>query len=145
MLVLDDLHAVANPSCLDILAALLEYVPAGSQIAITSREEPALPLARWRAQGRLHEIGVADLRLDEQEARQLLEAAGVELDTERGLRPDRAHGGWPAGLYLAALSVQAGGGERGRRRRTSTATTGSSPTTSASSCSPGCRRPRRSS
>ena len=51
VLVLDDLQAVANPSCLDVLAALFEYVPAGSQIAIASREEPALPLARWRAQG----------------------------------------------------------------------------------------------
>ena len=68
VLVLDDLHTVANPTCLDVLAALFEYVPAGSQIAIASREEPALPLARWRTQGRLHEIGVADLRLDEQEA-----------------------------------------------------------------------------
>ena len=29
VLVLDDLHAVANPSCLDVLAALFEYVPAG--------------------------------------------------------------------------------------------------------------------
>ena len=51
VLVLDDLHAVANPSCLDVLAALFEYVPAGSQIAVASREVPALPLARWRAHG----------------------------------------------------------------------------------------------
>ena len=51
VLALDDLHAVANPSCLDVLAELLRYVPAGSQIAIASREEPPLPLARWRAEG----------------------------------------------------------------------------------------------
>jgi LuxR family transcriptional regulator, maltose regulon positive regulatory protein len=50
VLVLDDLHAVANQSCLDVLVALLRYVPAGSQIAIASREEPALPLARWRTE-----------------------------------------------------------------------------------------------
>jgi LuxR family maltose regulon positive regulatory protein len=86
VLVLDDLHAVANPSCLDVLAALVEYVPAGSQIAIASREDPALPLARWRAHGLVHEIGVPDLRLDEEEAGLLLEAAGVELDAERFLR-----------------------------------------------------------
>ena len=92
MLVLDDLHAVANPSCLDVLAALFEYVPAGSQIAVASREEPALPLARWRAQGLVHEIGVADLRLDEQEAELLLEAAGVELDASELVRADRADG-----------------------------------------------------
>ena len=57
VLVLDDLHAVSNTSCLDALTALLEYVPAGSQIAVSSRETPALPLARWRAHRRAFEIG----------------------------------------------------------------------------------------
>ncbi len=108
VLVLDDLHAVADPSCLDVLADLFEYVPAGSQIAIASREEPALPLARWRAQGSVHEIGVADLRLDEQEAQVLLEAAGVELDAGEVSELTERTEGWPAGLYLAALSMQAG-------------------------------------
>jgi LuxR family maltose regulon positive regulatory protein len=108
VLVLDDLHAVANPSCLDALAALLQYVPAGSQIVIASREDPALPLARWRAQGLVHEIGVPDLRLDEQEAGLLLEAAGVELDADALSGLTERTEGWPAGLYLAALSSQAG-------------------------------------
>ena len=108
VLVLDDLHAVANPTCLDALAALFEYVPAGSQIAVASREEPALPLARWRAHGLVHEIGVADLRLDEREAALLLEAAGVELEASELSELTEHTEGWPAGLYLAALSMQAG-------------------------------------
>ena len=108
VLVLDDLHAVANPACLDVLAELFRYVPAGSQIAIASREEPPLPLARWRAQGSVHEIGVADLRLDEQEAESLLEAAGVELDAGELSELTERTEGWPAGLYLTALSLQAG-------------------------------------
>jgi LuxR family transcriptional regulator, maltose regulon positive regulatory protein len=108
VLVLDDLHAVANPSCLDVLAALVEYVPAGSQIVVASREDPALPLARWRAHGLVDEIGVADLRLDEQEAMLLLEAAGVELHADALSALSEQTEGWPAGLYLAALSLQAG-------------------------------------
>ena len=108
VLVLDDLHAIANPACLDVLAALCEHVPAGSLIATASREEPSLPLARWRTQGRLHEIGVTDLRLDQQEAAALLSGAGVELDpTDVADLTERTEG-WPAGLYLAALSLQAG-------------------------------------
>ena len=102
---------ICTPSptvCLDVLAELFRYVPAGSQIAITSREEPALPLARWRAQGWVQEIGVADLRLDEQEAGLLLEAAGVELDATQLSELTERTEGWPAGLYLAALSMQAG-------------------------------------
>ena len=108
VLALDDLHTVANPSCLDMLAELAQYVPGGSQIVVTSREEPALPLARWRASRQVHEIGVADLRLDEQEAALLLEAAGVELDASELSDLTARTEGWPAGLYLAALSMQAG-------------------------------------
>ena len=108
VLVLDDLHAVDNPACLDVLAELAQYVPAGSQIAVSSREEPTLPLARWRAQGRLHEIGVADLRLDEREAALLLAAAGVELEESEVSELTERTEGWAAGLYLAALSMQAG-------------------------------------
>ena len=108
VLVLDDLHAVANRSCLDVLAELVGYVPAGSQIAVASREEPGLPLARWRAHGLVHEIGVRDLRLDEREAGLLLDAAGVELDAGELSELSERTEGWAAGLYLAALSLQAG-------------------------------------
>ncbi len=108
VLALDDLHAVANPACLDVLAELSRYVPAGSQIAVASREEPALPLGRWRAQGSVDEIGVGDLRLDEQEAGMLLADAGVELDAGEVSELTERTEGWPAGLYLAALSMRAG-------------------------------------
>jgi LuxR family transcriptional regulator, maltose regulon positive regulatory protein len=108
VVVLDDLHAVGDPSCLDVLASLVEYVPAGSQIAAASREEPSLPLARWRTQGWLPEIGVADLRLNEHEAEVLLRGAGVELDFADVAGLTERTEGWPAGLYLAALSPQAG-------------------------------------
>ena len=108
VLVLDDLQAVANQSCLDVLAELFQNVPRGSQMAVASREEPSLPFARWRAQGRVQEIGVADLRLDEQEAGLLLDAAGVELDAGEVAELVERTEGWPAGLYLAALSMRAG-------------------------------------
>jgi LuxR family maltose regulon positive regulatory protein len=108
VLALDDLHALSNPSCMDALAALMEYVPANSRIAVISREEPALPLGRWRAQGWLQEIGVADLRMDERESGQLLEAAGIRVDASKVSDLAARTEGWPAGLYLAALSMQAG-------------------------------------
>ena len=108
MLVLDDVHLIDNRACLDVLAELVRYVPAGSQIAVTSREAPVLPLARWRSQGWVQEIGVSDLQLDEQEARLLLEAVGVELDPAQVSELTERTEGWPSGLYLAALSLQAG-------------------------------------
>ncbi len=117
VLVLDDLHAVANPSCVDVLAELVQYVPAGSLIAVASREDPALPLARWRAHGWVHEVGVADLRLDEREAALLLEAAGVALDASAVADLTKRTEGWPAGLYLAALSMRAGATSSAGARR----------------------------
>ena len=117
VIVLDDLHLVANPSCLDVLAALFEYVPAGSAIAIASREEPQLPLARWRAQGQVDEIGVEDLRLDEQEAASLLDDVGVELDASEVSELTARTEGWPAGLYLAGLVAASRRDRPGERLR----------------------------
>jgi LuxR family maltose regulon positive regulatory protein len=108
VLALDDLHAVNNPACLDVVAALIQSVPAGSQIVIASREDPPLPLARWRALGWMHEVGVPDLRLDDREAALLLDAVGVEIDATDLSELNERTEGWPAGLYLAALSLQAG-------------------------------------
>ena len=108
VLVLDDLHLIDSQACLDALAELVRYVPGGSQIAVTSREVPPLPLARWRSQGWVREIGVSDLRLDKREAGLLLEAVGVELDPTQVSELTERTEGWPSGLYLAALSLQAG-------------------------------------
>jgi LuxR family transcriptional regulator, maltose regulon positive regulatory protein len=108
VLALDDLHVLANPACLDVLAELSKYIPAGSQIAVASRSKPALPLARWRTLGIVDEIGVLDLRLDDDEADALLEGAGIKLGTDELSELNRRTEGWPAGLYLAALAVQSG-------------------------------------
>ena len=109
VLVLDDLHFVSDPTCLDAVAALIDHVPEGSRIVVSSREEPALPLPRLRSQGRVLEIGAGDLRLSVEEAATLLRNAGVDLDDDAIAELTERTEGWPAGLYLAALSLGAGG------------------------------------
>jgi LuxR family maltose regulon positive regulatory protein len=108
VLALDDLHSVANPACSDALAELLLSIPAGSKIAIATREEPAMPLGRWRSQGWVRELGTAELRLDGGEADLLLREAGVSLAEDEVDELTQRTEGWAAGLYLAALSIQAG-------------------------------------
>ena len=66
-------------------------------------------MPRLRVQGRTLEIGADDLRLDVEEAAGLLRSAGVELDAAAVSELADRTEGWPAGLYLAALSLQAGG------------------------------------
>ena len=56
----------------------------------------------------MHELGPAELRLDDGEAELLLRAAGIELGEAEVTELTERTEGWPAGLYLAALSIQAG-------------------------------------
>ena len=119
--------------------------PAARRSRSRAARRPPLPLARWRSQGWVQEIGVSDLRLDEQEAGLLLEAVGVELDPTQLSELTERTEGWPSGLYLAALSLQAGGAAVGVRRGLDRQRPVRRPSTSASSSCRGCRRTRRSS
>jgi LuxR family maltose regulon positive regulatory protein len=109
VLVVDDLHVIENPSCLDAIAALAQHVPEGSQLALSARAEPALSLGTLRAQGLAREVGPDELRMDVAGARQVLSAAGLSLPDEQIVELTEHTEGWSAGLYLAALSIRARG------------------------------------
>src|SRR6266566_5270555 len=94
VLVLDDVHLLRDRECRDALSVLAEHVPAGS---------------RLRAEGRVAEISVADLSLPREQAAALLRAAGVTLAADELAVLHQRTEGWPAGLYLAALSLREGG------------------------------------
>jgi LuxR family maltose regulon positive regulatory protein len=113
VLVLDHLELLENQECLDAVAELAACLPSGSQLALASRARPPLPLARLRAQGQVTEVGVAELAMDQQEARALLEGTGVQLDEAGVASLVRRTEGWPVGLYLAALALQAGAPQDG--------------------------------
>ena len=105
ILVLDDLHHVDNPDCLDSLVTIAHSVPAGSQIALASRTEPKLPLGRMRAQRLLSEMDARDLQMNAGEASEMLAGCGIELRPDALERLVERTEGWPAGLYLAGLSL----------------------------------------
>ena len=109
VLVLDDLHLLDNPACLDAIEALTRHVSEGSQMALSARGPPALPLAALRTRGLTLEVGPDELRMNEAEARQLLSAGGLDLADDRVAELTERTEGWPAGLYLAALSIRARG------------------------------------
>ena len=108
-LVLDHVEALHNDDCLDTIAELALHLPTGSRLAIGTRAEAPLPMARLRAGGDVMEVGVDDLAMTGIEGRALLGAAGVQVtDAEMDQLLDRTEG-WPVGLYLAALALKAGG------------------------------------
>ena len=109
LLVVDDVDVLEGDKALDVVAALADDVPAGSTLALAARSEPRLPLARLRAEGRLLELGPDDLALTRKEAQTLLRHAGVLLPEPEVAELERRTEGWPAGMYLAALSLRSGG------------------------------------
>ena len=113
--VLDNLELLANQDCLDAVAEVALGLPAGSQLALASRARPPLPEALSRPRGRLVEVGPDELAMDGQEARALLEHAGVRLsDAQVAELLDRTDG-WPVGLYLASFAAAAEGQPAGDR------------------------------
>ncbi len=107
VVVLDDYHLVKDSSCQDQLAFLLLHLPPSAEIVLITRTGPSLPLARLRAAGEMLEFRARELRFAPAEAASLVRSvAAVQLS-----EPDLADlvnrtEGWPAGVYLAALSLR---------------------------------------
>jgi LuxR family transcriptional regulator, maltose regulon positive regulatory protein len=106
VLVLDDAHLVADDLLRDLVASALSELPEGSMVALGSRAEPPLPLGRMRARRALIEVRAQDLAMTDAEASILLTEVGLELDPIPLQALVRRTEGWPAGLYLAAVTTR---------------------------------------
>ena len=107
VLVLDDYHVIDAHDIQDGMAFLLEHLPPQIHLVITTRADPALPLARLRARGELVEIRAADLRFTPDEAAAYLnEVMGLDLAAGDVAALEARTEGWIAALQLAALSMQ---------------------------------------
>jgi LuxR family maltose regulon positive regulatory protein len=109
VLVLDDVHVLHNRECRAALSVLADHVPPGSRLALAGRAAPPLRVARLRAEGKIAEIGPADLSLTRGEAASLLRNAGLALSADEVAELHERTEGWPAALYLAALYLKEGG------------------------------------
>jgi LuxR family maltose regulon positive regulatory protein len=113
LLVLDDYHVIdakpvdASTSVDDALAFLIEHLPPQMHLVIATREDPPLPLARWRVRGYLVELRAADLRFTPAEAADFLNRAmGLNLSAQDIAALETRTEGWIAGLQLAALALR---------------------------------------
>ena len=98
--------ALSGESARESVAWFVDHLPASFQLVLASRMDPALPLGALRAHGELLELRADELRFTEAEATEFLNGRlGLELDpADVALLVARTEG-WPAGLYLAALSL----------------------------------------
>ena len=115
LLVLDDYHVISSQPVHESLGFLREHRPPGLALALTSRSDPPLALARLRARGQLTELRAAELRFTPGRRRRCWPRSWLR-PAERGSmrrcltrsprRWPRATEGWAAGLQLAGLSLR---------------------------------------
>ena len=105
-LVIDDLHELSSDEALRQLELLLLRAPETVRFVLATRQDLRLGLHRLRLSGELTEIRGDELRFANDEARILMDRAGVKLSDSAFTRLVERTEGWAAGLRLAALSLQ---------------------------------------
>ena len=106
-LILDDFHQLGDGAARESIAWFVDHAPPTVQLVLSTRTEPDLPLAALRAHGDLLELRADDLRFTPEEADAFLNGRlGLSLMPEEVAALLKRMEGWPAGLYLTALSLR---------------------------------------
>jgi LuxR family maltose regulon positive regulatory protein len=102
---IDDFDIVRAPECNKQIDFFIKHLPVNAHLVLITRADPTVRLGRLRAAGQLSEIRADELAFNTQEASALLVSDGVQLSSEAVSELMQRTEGWPAGLYLAALSL----------------------------------------
>jgi LuxR family maltose regulon positive regulatory protein len=114
--VVDRADAASAAVCREI-EQLADALPEQLRLVLASRHTLPLPLGRWRARGRLSEIGPDDLRFGPADTADLLERYGRGSATELARDLTERAEGWPAGIdLLVRAEVAAEGFDPAARR-----------------------------
>lgn len=108
VLVLDDVQVLDGAEPAEVLAAVASDLPPEAMLAVASRAEPPLPIARLRAQRLLIELRADQLALQPDEVAAVLRREGLHVDRDALASLVYLTEGWPAGVSLALLA----GGDR---------------------------------
>lgn len=106
ILVLDDFHIIQENFILEFLEMIITNLPSLIHFVIISREDPLIPLARFRANNLMTEIRAEDLRFTDSESKDFFsKTMGLALPEEDLRILNKRIEGWAAGLQLAGLSI----------------------------------------
>jgi len=107
VLVLDDFQFINEGNTQESVAFFVDHLPENVHLVVSSRSDPPLPLGRLRAMGELNEIRTEELGFSKEEAACLLnEKMGLDIGSDDVAVLLERTEGWPAGLYLASLSLR---------------------------------------
>ena len=106
-MVLDDYHLIQNNEIHDLLTFLLDRGPSSMHLVITTREDPPLPLARFRGRGELMVIRAADLRFSVSEGEILLnQIQGQKLSADSIETLVNRADGWVTALQMVSIALK---------------------------------------
>jgi LuxR family transcriptional regulator, maltose regulon positive regulatory protein len=103
VLVIDDVHLLADSEVLPGLAQLIHRAPGSLRLILCGRLAPGLHLAKMRLNGYLSELQAPDLACTTQEAAAYLDVLGLPATAVNRGQLLQATEGWMAGPRLAAL------------------------------------------
>jgi LuxR family maltose regulon positive regulatory protein len=104
VIVLDDVHRLADPQAYRLLERLLESLPPRWLLVMSSRLELPLPRARLRLLDALMELRKEDLYFSQKELQALLSLRAPGQEGQAGELMERT-AGWPAGIALHLLDA----------------------------------------
>lgn len=106
LLVFDDYHLIENMEINSLMSYLLEYLPENAHLAIITRSDPNLPIAKLRSQRQLIELRSEDLSFTENDIANLFnKKLKYKLSAEDIFSLRDKTEGWVSGLQLAAMSM----------------------------------------
>ncbi|MGW5638971.1 AAA family ATPase [Streptomyces sp. NPDC003832] len=106
VVVLDEYDRVTGAAISEQVEFVLQHAGPGLRLVLVTRNEPLLPLHRYRAAGTLTEIRNAELAFTPEEAVGLVGLHGLRLSVAAAGSLVERTGGWAAGLRLCALAAQ---------------------------------------
>ena len=107
VVVMDDFQEITRRSIQEDVAFLLDRLPPQAHLAVATRADPVLPLARLRSRGQLAELRAGDLRFSIAEATTFLnETMALGLSDDDVVLLKSRTEGWVASLKMAALSMR---------------------------------------
>jgi LuxR family maltose regulon positive regulatory protein len=102
----DDVHRFTDPRVFDFFERLLTVLPSKWTVAMTTRTDPSLPLARMMVAGDLVEFRLDALSFEREDVQALLQAARQPVTAERVEQLLKRTRGWPVGLSLELMAQQ---------------------------------------
>nr|WP_221377232.1 LuxR family transcriptional regulator [Actinoplanes polyasparticus] len=106
LLVIDNLHVIRNSPGQQAVLALAQRLPPGCHLVVAARTRIGLHIGGLRAEGRCAEFGPDELRLSATESVEVIHNSGAQVTTDQARALARRLDGWPAGVYLSALTLR---------------------------------------